>query len=103
LQTRRLRQRTPFLRATLPYHRQENPESSKMTDFDSIKTQYRTLHRSHAFKKGVWNVYKSRSGVLIEQQGLPSVEGLERLVGGIQALSENRPLAIMQELAAEAV
>lgn len=74
-----------------------------MTDFDSVKTQYRALHRSHALKNGVWNVYKTHSGVLIAQQGLPSVEGLERLVGGIQALSENRLLAIMQELAAEAV
>lgn len=73
-----------------------------MTDFDRIKNQYRALHGSHAFKKGLWSLYSTPQGVLIEQQGLPSVEGLERLVAGIQAMSENRLLAIMQELAAEA-
>ena len=74
-----------------------------MTDYDRVKSQYRSLHRSNAFKQGAWSVYEAPKGASILEQGDPSSKGLNALLRGVERLSENRTLAIMQELAMEAV
>jgi hypothetical protein len=78
---------------------QENPEGRKMTDYDRIKNQYRTLHRTNALKKGRWSLYNTPQGVQILEAGQP----YSTLLKDVQALSEVRLLSIMQELAQEAV
>ena len=71
-----------------------------MTDFDSVKAQYRALHRNHALKKGRWSLYSTPQGVQILEVGQPHGE---TLLNDVQALSENRLLSIMQELASGAL
>lgn len=70
-----------------------------MTDYDRIKNQYRLLYRTNAFRKGRWSLVQTPQGVQIQEQGQSSHN---TLLSDVQALSENRLLAIMQELAQEA-
>lgn len=71
-----------------------------MTDYDRIKNQYRLLYRTNAFKKGRWSLVQTPQGVQIQEQGQSS-HNHNSLLSDVQALSENRLLAIMQELAQE--
>lgn len=73
-----------------------------MPNYDSVKTQYRNAHRTNTLKKGSWSLFETPDGKisLLEGKDLKA-HGLQTVLRGVETLSENRVLAIMQELAAE--
>ena len=73
-----------------------------MTNFDSVKNQYRALYRDMAFKRQAHHMYEIKGRFLL----LPELHNLavvEPTLKNVQNMTETRLLSIMQELAAEAV
>lgn len=72
------------------------------TNYDSIKNQYRALYRDMAFKRQAHHLYEVGSRFLLLPAAHTLASGVP-VVKNIQTMTETRLLAIMQELAAEAV
>ena len=73
-----------------------------MTNYDSIKNQYRALYRDMAFKRQAHHLYEIKGRLLILPASHTLATGVP-VVKNVQNVTETRLLSIMQELAAEAV